>query len=577
MSEPLLTVSDLSVGYAGSGTRAVSDVGFRVAAGSSLGVIGESGSGKTTLLYGMARLLPASATVESGSVRLDGVDLLTLPAPELRDLRWRDIAIVFQGAMHALNPVIRVGSLLREVLRHRLDVRSRQEADRRITDMLDMVSVPSRVLTAYPHELSGGMRQRVMLAMSLLGRPRLLLVDEPTTSLDVIVQAEILDRLRELQRELRFAMVFVSHDLGVVAEYCDDVAVMLDGRIVESGRGADVLRSPVHPYTRRLVESYPSVDRPPQPLPPRTGAPDGAASVDSVASAAVARTGRDSGAVTVKSASAADVLPPPVLELRAASRSFRARGGTPWRRRRTDAVRDVDIEVRAGSILAIVGASGAGKSTVGRLLAMTDRPTGGELRSDGRPVRALGRADRAVLRRRVQVVHQDPFEALDPRFTVERSVAEGLGPSGPPGARRRELVAAALEHVELDPGRFLTRTPDRLSGGQRQRVALARALVARPDVIVADEPVSALDVSIRLSVLRLLARARDEYGTAVVLITHDLGTVRAVVDEIIVMSDGRVVERGATATVLDRPRHDYTKALIAAAPKLPRGGATPAG
>jgi peptide/nickel transport system ATP-binding protein len=540
----LLELADLGVTYrTGDGeVEAVRGVNLRLRPGETLGVAGESGSGKSTVAMSVLRLLPRSARV-SGEILLDGEDVMAMRWGRLRAVRWAEASVVFQGAMHALNPVRRVGAQIAEPIRlHAAEPPSEREIEARVAELLTQVDLPPSRARAYPHELSGGQKQRVMIAMALACRPRLIIADEPTTALDVIVQAQVLALVSRLVAERGLGLVMISHDLSVLAATCARIAVMYRGEVVEERPAAEIMASPRHDHTRALAAAFPTVGDPASrfapatstPLPPEPDRSD--------------RTGDD---VLLAAHDVRVVFPD------------RAGG-------RITAVAGVNLEVRRDEIVALVGQSGSGKTTLARTLLALQRPTSGTVTYAGAPVPTSGAGLKAY-RRQVQLVLQDPASALNPRHTVYDAVAEGPRIHRLPGDER-EIVKAALEAAELRPAeRFLSRLPHELSGGQRQRVVIAGALALAPSVLVADEPVASLDASVRGEVLGLLLRLRRELGLAGLVITHDLGLAWNIADRVAVMYRGALVEVGAVEEVLLAPRHEYTRSLLAALP----GGASP--
>ncbi len=499
----------------------VEDVAFAVPNGATLGIVGESGSGKSLTAQAIMGLLPPSLEAE-GQVALDGADLLGLPERDLQRVRGARIGMIFQEPMTALNPAMRVGDQIAEgLLRHRPTGRAQARAE--ALRLLDRVRIPEarRRLDAFPHELSGGQRQRVCLAIAIAPGPRLLIADEPTTALDVTVQAEVLGLLGELVTDLRMALLLISHDLGVIGSICERTLVMNAGRVAEAGDTAQVLRRPAQAHTRRLVAALPK-----------------------------------------RATHAGPAAPPaaqPLLDVRHLEREYRSHTG----RAVLKAVDGVSFTVEAGTIFGIVGESGCGKSTLARMIMGLDRPTGGRILFEGHDVGASAPAALRGLRRGFQMVFQDPQGSLDPRQRVRRIVAEplALDPRAPRGAALRALVGQTLAAVGLAPS-DADRFPHEFSGGQRQRIAIARAIIGRPKLIVADEPVSALDPSVQAQVLDLLTRLRQTTGIAVVLISHSLAVVQSICDRVAVMSRGRFVEVGSTAQIFDRPTDPCTRRLI---------------
>ncbi|PII82850.1 hypothetical protein BMH32_04020 [Leucobacter sp. OLJS4] len=524
-ARPALEIRDLRIWFRtddGAENETVKGLSLSLAPGERLGLVGESGCGKTTTILAALGLLPANATV-SGHVLLDGVDIIAGGDRTVRPHRWTDIAMVFQGAMSAFNPVHTVGWQILEALRvHR---RSVGTEDARVRELLNLVGLPEGTERRFPHELSGGMKQRAVIAMALACEPKVLLADEPTTALDVVVQDQILRLLVELSERLGLALILVTHDLGVVAQSCTRAAVMRDGEILEEGTVEQLYRAPAHPYTRTLFESTPDIAQ-----------------------------------VTAKP------IPDPapvLLAVENLSVEYSGRGGT----RR--AVSDVSFEVAEGELVALVGQSGCGKTTtLQAIMGMLPGATG-SVSVDGAPALGIRRAERRRLRERVQMIFQDPYESLDVRFTVADTIEEPLLVFRVcrDRAERRERALAALEAVGLSPAeQFIDRYPHQLSGGQRQRVAIAAGLVLRPALLLADEPVSMLDVSVRTGVLRLLAELKERERMGILMITHDLSTAAEYADRIIVMRDGGIVESGTPDEVVHRPRDPYTRLLIDSIP-----------
>lgn len=521
---PVLRIRGLDV--AAGTSRVVEGVSLDLQEGETLCLVGESGSGKSVTSLAVMGLLPRDALVPSGSIQLEGEELLQASERRLRALRAGAMAMVFQEPMTALNPVMTVGAQIDEVLRahQRMGARARRE---RIMAMLNEVHLPNveRVYASYPHQLSGGQRQRIVIAMALILRPRLLICDEPTTALDVTTQKQILALLRELRENRGTATLFITHDMGVVAEIADRVTVMRNGGIVETGPLDQVLRRPQQPYTRDLLRAVPSlVPRPPRPA--TTAAP--------------------------------------VLELQDLGKTYRRRSFI-GKVQEVRAAAGVALCVQPGRTVGIVGESGSGKSTVARCAMRLIEPTEGAIRVAGADISRLDEAALRPHRQRVQIIFQDPYRSLNPRLRIGESIIEG--PTNYGVARQQALAEAVrwLELVGLPPD-ALSRYPHQFSGGQRQRIAIARALAMRPDVLIADEAVSALDVSVQAQVLELLDDIQQKLGLGTLFITHDLRVAAQICDEIVVMKDGRIVEQGPAHEVLARPRAEYTRNLIQAAP-----------
>ncbi|KQU16085.1 microcin ABC transporter ATP-binding protein [Methylobacterium sp. Leaf94] len=528
MPETLLDVQDLSVAFRAREreTRAVDRVSFTITAGETLALVGESGSGKSVTALSILRLLDGSAYHPGGRILFKGEDLLTLPEKRLRGIRGADITMVFQEPMTSLNPLHTIQRQIGEVLEVHRGLSGRK-ARARILELLELVGLrdAERRLNAYPHELSGGQRQRVMIAMALACEPDLLVADEPTTALDVTVQAQILTLLADLQKRLGMAMLFITHDLGIVQRIADNVCVMLAGRVVEAGPVAEIFARPQHDYTRRLLASEPKGRA--NPVPPDAGR---------------------------------------LLEAGPLKVWFPIREG--WLRRTTSHVKAVDgvsLRVRAGETVGVVGESGSGKTTLGLALL---RLTGceGPIVFLGRSIAGLPPAAMRPIRRDMQVVFQDPYGSLSPRMTVADIVAEGLLVQGAVKTRaeRQAVVAKALDDVGLDPA-TMNRYPHEFSGGQRQRIAIARAVVLKPKFVVLDEPTSALDRSVQAQIVTLLRDLQRERGLAYLFISHDLKVVRALANYVLVMQNGRVVEEGPAEDIFAAPKTAYTQALFAAA------------
>jgi len=535
---PALWLKDLNVWFDTSTRRqpseahTVKNLNLRIEPGERVGLVGESGCGKTTTILAAMGLLPASASI-SGSIMLGDEDILAGGESGIAPHRWRDVAMVFQGAMSAFNPVKTIGWQITEAIEIRGNLAG-PAAQARVVQLLDQVGLPPEIAKRYPHQLSGGMKQRAMIAMALSCDPKVLLADEPTTALDVVVQDQILKLLVRLSIELGLTLVLVTHDLGVVAQSCTRAAVMLRGEIVEEASLDDLYRRPQHPYTRSLFEATPSLAEAVRP--------------ESV--------GASTGTVLLTLTDLHTVYP---------SNGSKAAS-------RTDcppaAVDGVSLTVLEGELVALVGQSGCGKTTtIHNIMGMLPVKSG-TISIAGTDVLRLSARKWRKLRKDVQMIYQDPYESLDVRFTVFDTVEEPLiihGMGGTPSARST-LVREALADVGLDPERFVARYPHELSGGQRQRVAIAASLVLRPRLLLADEPVSMLDVTVRTGVLELLDRLRREHRMGILMITHDLSTAAKYADRIIVMKDGRIVEEGVPWTIIHEPASDYTRRLIASVP-----------
>jgi peptide/nickel transport system ATP-binding protein len=525
----MLELRNLTVHYGHK--RVVNDVNLTLAPGQTLGLAGESGSGKSTVAMSVLRLLPRTARVD-GEILLDGDDVQAMPWGRLRAVRWAAASIVFQGAMHSLNPVRRVGDQIAEPMR----LHGTQGS---VRELLEQVELPADKARAYPHELSGGQKQRVMIAMALACGPRLVIADEPTTALDVVVQAQVLSVLTRLVAEQDLGLLMISHDLSVLAETCEDLAVMYRGELVERGRTREVITNPQHPHAAALAAAFPTIGDPAHRL---TDPGEG------TRGASVLHEG--TRGPRVPSAEA-------LLEVRGLVVDYG----------RTRAVDGVDLTIGRGEIVALVGQSGSGKTTLARTIMGLRKPSSGRVIFDGAPVPLRGKALKAF-RRQVQLVLQDPASALNPRHTVLDAVAEGLRVHGIPGDEESQ-VSAAVERAELRPADlYLESLPHELSGGQQQRVVIAGALVLQPRLLVADEPVASLDASVRGEIVALLLRLRRELGLASLIITHDLGLAWQIADRVAVMHQGKIVEQGSVEQVLLNPTHDYTRALLRAVPQV---------
>ena len=552
MSAPLLEVEGLRVAF-GDAEPVVRDVSFTLTPGRVLALVGESGSGKSVSAMSVLGLLPPEATV-TGSIRFRGTEMVGASDDTLRAVRGAGMGVVFQEPMNSFTPVLSIGTQIAEaVTAHPTDL-GRAGVSARVDELLRAAGLddPARIRKAYPHELSGGQLQRAMIAMALAGDPVALIADEPTTALDVTVQAGILDLLRRLGRERDLAVLLITHDMGVVADVADEVLVMRRGDPVEHGTVAEVFAHPTAEYTRALLAAVPSLT---------AAGPAAESRPERQFSAGTARKVSPSASLGPEQASLADASRasrPLVAQLRDVAVRY-ARRGEPT-------VSDIDLDLRAGGTLGLVGESGSGKSTIGRALAGLVPVVAGTVEVDGSDLRtARGRRLRE-LRSRVGIVFQDPASSLNPRQTIGWSIAEPLLVHGTASAAERaERVRELLVAVQLDPS-WAERFPHQLSGGQRQRVAVARALALRPALVIADEPTSALDVTVQAAVLDLLADLQHDFGFGMLLISHDLAVVRQLADEVVVLHDGRVVERGTTEAVLDDPQQDYTRMLLAAAP-----------
>ncbi len=592
MAEPLLAVEGLRTYFhTDAGTvKAVDDVSFTLEKGRTLGVVGESGSGKSVTSLTIMRLLPdRAAEIAGGSVSFLGRDLTQVAARDMVDVRGRQIAMIFQEPMTSLNPVQRVGDQVAEAIVQHRDV-SREEAMARTIQLFEEVGIPDPPtrIRSYPHELSGGQKQRVMIAMALSCDPQLLIADEPTTALDVTIQAQILDLLRRLRDEREMSILFITHDLGVIGEIADDVAVMFRGRLVEYGPVLQIFADPQHPYTKGLLACRPRLDSPYRLLPTvsdflETVKEDGEVRiVEKELTPERDRELREGGRDKLL-----EVDGEPIVSVRGLKVDFPLT--KDWLGRPTSfvhAVRGIDFDVWPGQTLGLVGESGCGKTTTGRALLRLIEPTEGtitirnrvrgDLVASGEVVegretldmRGLDRRQLKDIRRNFQIIFQDPYGSLNPRLTVEQAITEpmlvhGIGADA---AERRERAAALLEEVDLRP-EYLQRYPHEFSGGQRQRICIARTLAVEPEFIVCDESVSALDVSVQAQVLNLLKALQERRGLTYIFISHDLSVVKFMSDVMCVMKDGDIVERGPVDEIYENARDPYTRALIEAIPR----------
>ncbi|WP_136052932.1 ABC transporter ATP-binding protein [Microbacterium sp. K36] len=532
---PVLSIDGLAVAFrTGSElVTAISDITIDIAAGETVAVVGESGSGKSTTAAAVNRLLPENGVITAGSIRFDGRELTDLPENAMVSLRGAGIGLVPQDPMSNLNPLIRVGEQIGEAL----EVHGYTSGDAtkaRVVELLEMVGIPdaARRATQYPHEFSGGMRQRVLIAMGLACKPRLLIADEPTSALDVTVQRRILDQLDQLTDELGTAVFLITHDLALAAERADRIVVMFRGQVVEEGTSADVLGNPQHEYTRQLLAAAPSLASRRDALPAREVAADAV----------------------------------PFVEIRDLRKEFPLRNAKAGEPQTFTAVDGVSFSIRRGTTVSIVGESGSGKSTTANMVLGLEDATSGAILFDGTDLTTLRRKELFALRRRVQPVFQNPYASLDPRYTVEQSIAEPLRVHRiGTAATRHARVLELLEQVAL-PAAMAERLPHELSGGQRQRVAIARALALEPELVVLDEAVSALDVLVQAQILELLADLQKRLGLSYLFISHDLAVVRMISDEVHVMQRGVVVESGTPESIFDTPQHPYTRELLAAIP-----------
>lgn len=622
-TKPLLTIDDLAIHYqTGAGpVQAVDGVSFELAPGEALGLVGESGCGKTTAAKAMLRLLPPNGLVPKGHIDFAGRDLLNLDPEAMRKVRWDEIAWISQAAMNALDPVYTVGDQILEAMSAHRKI-NRKEAWAHAEQLFRDVGIDPGRLSAYPHEMSGGMKQRAVIAMALALDPQLIVADEPTTALDVVTQAQILSRLTKLRRERGLALIFITHDISVVVQTCDRVAVMYGGHIMETGPVREVFASPFHPYTMGLTNAFPTLEgaqkelisipgSPPDLLNPPSGCrfaercpfatqrctqetpslthvgegrqaachyPDQA--VEFRQQAARNDTWQIAGERLGEEVQSAGSLERrmseiPLLEVVGVKKYFPVEQGffegfgRKRLERKVHAVDDIDFELREGEILGLAGESGSGKTTTGEMLVRLQDVTAGEIRFDGQNIATLKGTELKAFRRSAQMIFQDPYQTLNPRFTIYDIVAEPLIIHKlAEGEALEKRVVESLERAGLKPASaYQERFPHELSGGQRQRVAIARGIVLEPRFMVADEPVSMLDVSIRAGVLNLMRRFRNELGISFVYVSHDLPTIRYVADRTAIMYLGEIVEVGPTDTLIRERKHPYTQLLLDASPE----------
>jgi peptide/nickel transport system ATP-binding protein len=547
----LVAVRNLKVSFATSKSSvvAVRGVSFDVGEDATLALVGESGSGKTVSAMSILRLLPENARVDPASrVEYGGENLLAAPPERLRALRGREISAVFQEPMSSLNPVLTVGEQVAEVLRLHRRMAPRQALER-AAELLAEVGIPDprARLRAYPHELSGGQQQRVMIAIAIANEPKLLIADEPTTALDVTVQRQVLELIARLRERHRMSVLFISHDLGLVGEIADEVVVMRDGEVRERGPVKRIFSSPRDPYTRALLACRPRLDVRPRRLPV----------IDDFMK----------GIATTARALERPAAGEPVVRAKNLRKEFRLRTGL-FKSKSLIAVSDVSFDVARGRTVGIVGESGSGKTTVAMLFMRLLEASGGEARFQDKDLLTLTARQMMAFRRRIQIVFQNPYASLNPRRSIGRTLVEPMRIHrlGADDAERYERARRLLERVGL-PVAAMHRYPHEFSGGQRQRIAIARALAVEPDVLICDEPVSALDVSVQATVLNLLLDLQESLGLAYVFISHDLAVVKYMSDEVLVMREGEVVERGTPEAIFREPKHDYTKKLLAAIPR----------
>jgi len=609
MNDVLLQVNDLKTWFEGSaGTaRAVDGVSFDIHRGETFALLGESGCGKSMTSLSLMRLIPEPAgRIVSGSVMLDGIDLLTLPEHQMRSLRGGKIGMIFQEPMTSLNPVMTIGRQIQESVERHIGLRN-STAKTRVLELLDAVGIPDpqQRYAEYPHQLSGGMKQRVMIAIALAGEPELLIADEPTTALDVTIQAQVLELMADLQKQTGMAMLLITHDLGVVAEVADRVAVMYAGQIVEQASREQFFTDPQHPYAKKLFDSMPNIEKRGESLavihgsvPPLTTEFSGCrfesrcdyawelckndlpkwhqqASGHGVRCHLLESEHQGRGGTTESAAPEISVPNKPlatksILKVDDLKVHFPIRKGLLKRVvGHVHAVDGIDIDLKAGQTLALVGESGCGKTTVGKGILQLIRPTAGEVNFENFDLSQLSNKQLRPMRGDIQIIFQDPFSSLNPRMRVVDIIEEGMVAQNKGGnaQQRAERIDELLLQVGLLP-EYKHRYPHEFSGGQRQRICIARALAVEPKLIICDEPTSALDVSVQAQILNLLKRLQQELGLAYLFITHDISVVEYLAHDIAVMYLGRIIEQGKVEEVLNRPSHPYTQALLSAVPSI---------
>jgi ABC-type microcin C transport system duplicated ATPase subunit YejF len=530
MSDVRMRVADLEVTLAGTQTKIVKNISFELHAGKIFALVGESGSGKSVTSMAAMRLLPDALKITAGLVEAQGQDLFALPESRMQEVRGRKVAMIFQNAMTALNPVQTVGKQVAETLRLHTPLRGAKLRDRVVALFTEVgIPGPAERYHFYPHELSGGQQQRIMIAMALACEPDILIADEPTTALDVTIQQQVLSLIRALTQSRQLAVLLITHDMGVVKNTADEVAVMYQGEIIERGSVEDFFYHPKHEYSRKLIDALPDL-------------------------------------TSFQSETSAEIL----LEVRDVKVHFPIRKGVLQRVvDHTRAVDGVSLKIGRGETYALVGESGSGKSTLGRAILNLEEMAGGEVLFNGEPIQGISRSSMLPYRKNIQVIFQNPYSSMNPRLTVGEIIAEGMISLdlGLSAQQREARTIELLERVQLE-GEHVSRYPHEFSGGQLQRVAIARALAVNPQLIICDEPTSALDVSIRADVLNLLQELQSEFAVSFLFITHDLSIVPTLAHHVGVMQAGKIVEQGTAEQILTDPQHPYTQALLASVPRL---------
>lgn len=561
-NSPLLEMKDVHISFTTSTgvVEAVRGVNMSIYPGQSVAIVGESGSGKSTTAMSILGLLPGTGKVTGGQILFEGEDITHYDNKQFESLRGDKIGLVPQDPMSNLNPVWRIGTQVEESLKANHVVEG-SERHQRVVELLEEAGLPDaeRRAKQYPHEFSGGMRQRALIAIGLAARPKLLIADEPTSALDVTVQKTILDHLEHLTEELGNAVLFITHDLGLAAERAEHLVVMHRGRIVESGPSREILRSPQHPYTRRLVDAAPSL-----------ASSRIRAAKEAGVEAKELKTGVANGAVVEPGSTAADsssATQAPVISVRNLTKEFDIRGQRGGKKL-LKAVDDVSFDIRRGTTLALVGESGSGKSTVANMVLGLLEPTSGTIEFEGRDTSTLSKKELFKLRRKMQVVFQNPYGSLDPMYSIYKCIEEPMALHKVGSRKEREARVAELLDMVSMPRSAMRRYPNELSGGQRQRIAIARALALRPEVIVLDEAVSALDVLVQNQIIQLLAELQSELSLSYLFITHDLAVVRQTADDVVVMKKGQAVEQGTADDIFENAQQEYTRNLINSVPGM---------
>ncbi len=545
---PLLRVENLTTVFETNHRKvvAVNNVSFQVNEGETFALVGESGSGKSITALSVIRLLPEAAKVTSGSILFEGMDLLTLPEREMRDIRGSGISMIFQEPMTSLNPVVKVGRQISEVLMRHQNM-TKTQARQRALDLLNAVKIPkpNYTIDTFAHELSGGMKQRVMIAIALACEPKLLIADEPTTALDVTIQSQVLDLINELQQQFKMAIIFITHDLAVVKQVANHIAVMKNGEIIEQSSNEVFFSSPQHQYSWELFAALPAIEKRGQPLLEKN---------NMLSTEPVNKEFSENETLHVKNLKVHFPIRKGILK------------------RTVDHVKAVDgvsLEIPPGKTVALVGESGSGKTTVGKGILRLVQPTSGEVMYLGLPIHQIDKKQLLEQRTNLQIIFQDPYSSMNPRMIVGEIIEEGIKALGviQDPAKRKSKVLELLEQVGLSKDAHL-RYPHEFSGGQRQRICIARALAVNPKIIICDEPTSALDVSVQAQILDLLNKLQHQYGISYLFITHNMSVVAYFADQVAVMYQGKIVEQGDVLQVLNNPTHEYTKKLLSAVPKL---------